>query len=466
MTKVAGSGNITQLEKDKPKNKCRKWQLRVPVGVSPRTGKYKVRTRRFNGTWTEAKRALREFIIEIENNQVHQRAGTTIEECAESFMERRRASGEFADNTNELYERFFKAINRHIGKADASQVDRKMIEEMWAAMRAGDTLSGRPSSGTYLNQLHKTLKLLFDDLVTDGIVNKNPCLDIETPQRDTDERRALTSDRMRSLVRELDPEAEADAAYLIAITMGLRRGEVCALSWGDVDFDAKVLSVAHNYDHFLNLKKAKTRAGFRRLPMPAFVSRALLQHKLAQQKRLQEHFIKTGERIEQTDDAPVILDRKAHRVNPDNLGAWWGRDRKAFGLDGWCLHELRHSYLSMLAEEGVRPKVMQELAGHASSKTTMDIYTHVNMTIKRAAAGVTEDVFSREGEEGKAAAEIRRREQEMELANIIVLGDARSRKRASSRSAQTSGRFEPDSNHPDARSLSERPDTISDQQVC
>lgn len=465
MTKVAGSGSITQLEKDKPKSKCRKWQLRVPVGVSPRTGKYKIRTRRFSGTWTEAKRALREFIIEIENNQVHQRAGTTIEECAESFMERRRASGEFSDNTNELYERFFKAINRHIGKADASQVDRKMIEEMWAAMRSGDTLSGRPSSGTYLNQLHKTLKLLFDDLVADGIVDKNPCLDFETPQRDTDERRALTSDRMRSLVRELNPEAEEDAAYFIAITMGLRRGEICALSWGDVDFDAKVLSVAHNYDHFHNLKKTKTRAGFRRLPMPSFVSEALLRHKLAQRKRLQEHFIETGERIEQTDDTPVILTRKCQRVDPNNLGAWWRRDRKAFGLDGWCLHELRHSYLSMLAEEGVHPKVMQELAGHASSKTTMDIYTHVNMDIKRAAAGVTEDVFSREGEEERAAAAIRRREQEKELANIIVLGDARSRRYASSHSVKTAGRFEPDSNHPDVHSFSECADTISDQQV-
>lgn len=463
MAKVTSSGSITQLEKDKPKNKCRKWQLRAPVGVNPRTGKYKIKTRRFNGTWTEAKRALREFIVEIENDQVHQRAGTTIEACVESFMERRRASGEFADNTNELYERFFKAICRHIGKADASQIDRETIEEMWAAMRAGDTLSGRPSSGTYLNQLHKTLKLLFDDLVADGIVDKNPCLDLETPQRDSDERRALTSDRMRAFVRELDPDAEEDAAYFIAITMGLRRGEVCALSWGDVDFGSKVLSVTHNYDHFLNLKKTKTHAGFRRLPLPSFVSKALLRHKRAQKKRLQEHFIETGERVEQTDEAPVILDRKARRVNPNNLGAWWRRDRKAFGLDGWCLHELRHSYLSMLAEEGVHPKIMQELAGHASSKTTMDIYTHVNMDIKRTAAHVTEDVFRRESIEESAAAESGKRE--AITADIIDLGEARRRARISSQRIQSSGQIEPDSNRLDLLKLIKASKTRSDQQI-
>lgn len=449
MAKVTSSGSITQLERDKPKNKCRKWQLRVPIGISPRTGKYKIKTRRFNGTYTAAKKALREFVIEIESDQVHQRAGTTIEACAESFMQRRRESGEFADNTNELYSSFFKAINRHIGKADASQVDREVIEEMWAAMRKGDTLSGKPASGTYLHQLHRTLSLLFDDLVTDGIIYKNPCNDMETPQNDTDERRALKSDRMRTFVGELDVENEADAAYFIAITMGLRRGEVCALSWGDVDFDTRVISVTHNYDHFLNLKKTKTKAGFRRLPMPEFVSQALLKHKIAQKKWLDQYSRATGEEYKQTDETPVILDRRTRRVNPDNLGAWWRRDRKSFGLDGWCLHELRHSYLSMLAEEGVHPKVMQELAGHASSKTTMDIYTHVNMDIKRAAAEVAADVFSRIGEEEKVSALMEKDGRSEKPANIIVLPGGRRRTASETTAVQTSGRFEPDSNHPD-----------------
>ena len=59
MAKVGGSGNITQIEKDKPKSKCRRWQLWVPVGVNPRTGKYKVKTHRINASWTEAKRVAR-----------------------------------------------------------------------------------------------------------------------------------------------------------------------------------------------------------------------------------------------------------------------------------------------------------------------------------------------------------------------------------------------------------------------
>ena len=53
------------------------------------------------------------------------------------------------------------------------------------------------------------------------------------------------------------------------------------------------------------------------------------------------------------------------------------------GLDGWAFHELRHFYLSMLALRGAHPKVIQELAGYASSEITMEAYTYVNMEAKR-----------------------------------------------------------------------------------
>ena len=218
-----------------------------------------------------------------------------------------------------------------------------------------------------------------------GLSERTPATTWRPPQNDTDERSPLKSDRIHTFVGKLDVENEASTAYFIAITMGLRRGEVCALSWGDVNFDTRVVGVTHNYDHFLNLKEAKTKAGFQQLLMPEFVSQALLKHKTTQKKWLAQYSRMTDEKYEQADETPVIRDRGARRVNPDNLGAWWCRDRESFGLDGWCLHELCHSHLSMLAEEGMHPEVMQELAGHASSKTTMCIYTHVNMDIKRAA---------------------------------------------------------------------------------
>lgn len=394
---VSGQGSIVQLEKDKPKSKCRKWQLRVPVGMDPRTGKYKTRTRRFSGTYTQAKAALREFIAEIEDDKVRVRSGTTFAECVDDFMARRVASGNFSANTNETYANLLKAAVRHIGYAEVTAIEPKTLENMYAAMRKGDTTSGRPMSGTTLNALHKTISLVMDDLVEDGVLVENPCKKTATPPRDTEERRALKPERMRRLINELDAESEDENGYFLAITLGLRRAEVCGLSWEDVDFDGMVITIRRSYDHFGNLKSTKTRAGVRRLPMASFVARALARHREAQTRFLDALADKKDERFRRAEETPVMVNSKGLRTNPNNFAAHWRRDRKSLGVDGWCLHELRHSYLSMLALEGVHPKVMQDLAGHADSRTTMDIYTHVNMSQKRCAADALEAVMASAG---------------------------------------------------------------------
>ena len=394
---VKGQGSVVQLEKDKPKGKCRKWQLRISTGKDPRTGRYKTKTRRFAGTYTQAQAALREFIGEFEENKIRTRTGTTFKECADDFMERRRASGNFTDNTNETYAAFFKAACRHIGFAEVATIDEKVLEGMYAAMRKGDTKTGRPASGTYLHVLHQTISLLMDDLLSDGVITENPCKKMQTPPRDTEERRALKPERMRSLINELNVESEEECGYFLAITLGLRRAEVCGLSWDDVDFEGMTLSVRHSFDQFGNLKSTKTKAGYRRLPLASFVAEALKTHKRAQAAYLAGKKDSEGHPMSQTEDTPVIVNRKRLRMNPNSFASAWRRDRKSLGVDGWCLHELRHSYLSMLALEGVHPRIMQDLAGHADSRTTMEIYTHVNMDQKRCAAEALESVMAMPG---------------------------------------------------------------------
>ena len=72
-------------------------------------------------------------------------------------------------------------------------------------------------------------------------------------------------------------------------------------------------------------------------------------------------------------------------------------DRSGLGAQDYCLHELRHSYLTALARSGVHPKVMQALADHANCAITMDIYTHTDMTAKRDAAEALKRSMEDEG---------------------------------------------------------------------
>ena len=397
MANVEGGGYIVQRDKSKPKSKCRKWELRVPTGLDPRTGKYKTKSRRFNGTYTEAKKALREFVDEIEHDSVQGRTSYTFEEYCERFLERRALGKEVAETTQKRQRWQFKAACRHIGKANLASITPAMLDDMYIAMLKGDTLSGKPSSGSYVNQIHDNITLVFEQAKKEGILVKNPCDAANPPKMDTKEKRALSSDRAHVLIAMLDEKNDRECAYLLAITMGLRRGEICGLSWGDVDFENGILDVSHSYDTLGNLKGTKTKAGMRLLPLPENVAEALREHKKAQKERYDRtnQWRKPEEGyIEQTDESPVISDISGGRVLPSNLSRWWTEDRVKYGLEGWCLHELRHTYLTMLAMSGVHPKVMQELAGHYSSQITMDIYTHVNMDAKREAVAAVSKAFA------------------------------------------------------------------------
>lgn len=376
MAKVTGEGSIVQLEKDKPKGKCRKWQLRVPVGLDPRTGKYRTRTRRVAGTYTEAKAALRAFIAEIEGDRAPTRSGTTFEGQCARFMEQRRLSGAFAASTLAKNESNLKVACRHIGKCDFAKVTPDMLNEMYAALLAGDTTSGAPAGGSYVRLVHKTVSLVYKQAIKEGLVSENPCGRATPPREDSEPRRALRPQQVAALMAELDPAEEADMAYYLAISLGLRRGEVCGLSWGDVDLEDMSVSVLRSYDVYGNLKSPKTAAGVRLLPLSPEVAGALRRHREAQEAR----------GLDVAPESPVVLNGPGERLKPDTMGWWWRRDRAGLGLEGWKLHELRHSYLTMLAVAGVHPKVMQELAGHSSCAITMDIYTHVNMDSKRQAA--------------------------------------------------------------------------------
>ena len=396
MAKVTGEGSIIQMEKGKPKSKCRKWQLRVPIGLNPRTGKYQQKTRVIEGTFTQAKADLREFIKEIEHDEVQGRTSYTFEEYCGRYLEIRAAKKEVAPTTQMRQEWQFKAAIRHIGKVNLAAVTPTMLDDMYIAMLKGDTLSGKPSSGSYVNQIHDNITLVFEHAIKEGILVKNPCHSANPPKMDTREKRAMKPEQIQELIEGLDPEVPRECAYLIAITMGLRRGEVCGLSWKDVDFVNGIVDVSHSLDGLGNLKETKTKAGMRLLPLPEATRDALLRQKASQAAQ----FARTNQwrkpeegYLKQTEDTPVVATHYGERVTPGSLSRWWSLDRDRFGLNGWSFHELRHSYLTLLALNGVHPKVMQELAGHYSSQITMDIYTHVNLDAKKEAVAAVSKVF-------------------------------------------------------------------------
>ena len=103
-------------------------------------------------------------------------------------------------------------------------------------------------------------------------------------------------------------------------------------------------------------------------------------------------------------EVPVSTDKFGERTNPQVLSSWWTNARRHFDARGISLHQLRHTFLSLAAEQNVHPSVMQKLAGHASPNITMKIYTHVNVDAKKAAMEMLQAAYMTGGEDTEVSA--------------------------------------------------------------
>lgn len=220
------------------------------------------------------------------------------------------------------------------------------------------------------------------------------------PKIDTPEKKPLDSDAVKKLLDALNPAEYMECFVILATTLGLRRDEVVGLSWGDVNFKELTVHVSKSYDDSGNLKTPKTKASNRILPMSDFAYDALkarYDSQLAFLKLYGQQLLVEDEKTKEVSikrDAPVISNRFGERIHPAGLGRWWYKHRAGFGLDGYTLHELRHTFLTLAAKKGVHPSVMQKLAGHSTARITMEVYTHANMDDKRAAMDALQEAFA------------------------------------------------------------------------
>lgn len=214
MAETKGSGSIVQLEKDKPKGKCRRWQLRVSVGRDPRTGRYKTKTRRFEGTYTQARAALRAFIDEIEDNHVQARTTYTLKAFCDHYLEQREQRREVAPMTLVRLRTQLRVACRLLGEARLEELTPTMINEAYAALMGGDSPSGRKLGGAYVSQIHTTLSLALDLAVREGLLVENPCGKANQPRVDTKPRKAASPEAVHVMVALLDESSPRDMAFM------------------------------------------------------------------------------------------------------------------------------------------------------------------------------------------------------------------------------------------------------------
>lgn len=362
-----------------PNSKCRHWLLRVPTGVvtvgENGKKKYGHRSRRFEGTYKEAVEALSALAEEVEESKA---PTATVEECARRYVEHKK-SIEAPYNTVQTVSYYMRRLVSQIGEMDARDVRAGDVKSaMWAIHEDG------VSWGT-VRQIYGYACAMMDKAASDGYCERGAIEGVSLPSPKRKKSRAMSNDDALAVLSRIPAEDHHGIAAILCVTCGLRRGEACAVEWGDVRDG--VLHVTKSLSVNREVKGPKTPAGARVVPLSAIAIDALERRKRAQAAQF-------AGVIEQTRKTRVCS-AGGHELSCTVLGQWWKRHRGEFGTD-LTLHELRHSYLTMLARAKVHPSVMQALAGHSKPTITLAIYTHVNMDDKERAVKSLDDMLSGE----------------------------------------------------------------------
>lgn len=385
---------------DKPNGKCRIWKLVVSLGRNPKTGKYDQKSRTFRGTLTEARAERARLAGDAAEGKAVVRRPWTVEGYADHFCGLREADGGLAKRSLMDDRCRMREICHVIGKMRLQDLTPDVIEGAYRALREGDSPSGRPLSGTTLAAVHAFTRRMLAHAAKTGVIAANPCDDVAAPRRDTKEKRALSPRALEALLDRLDPADPYHCAVMLAGSLGLRRGELCALSAGDIDLDARSIYVRHGIDPDGELKEPKTTAGKRRLPLTdalALKLAARLERLVAAARARGGSTVVSvvgGRAVElPAPDAPLLTGRDGGRLTATAFSSWWDAHREALGVGDLTLHELRHTFISIAAAQGVHPSVIQRLAGHSDPSITLGVYTHVNLDAKRAAVDAVEEAI-------------------------------------------------------------------------
>ncbi|KTQ92655.1 hypothetical protein NS226_15300 [Aureimonas ureilytica] len=214
---------------------------------------------------------------------------------------------------------------------------------------------------------------------------------VRLPKADDGRRSIPTKDEIRSILEVIAGGRQRGeqrnsyrvrvASVLIAIFAGLRRGEICGLQWENVDLENGYLHVRHSLSIYDGLKTPKTKAGVRSVPMAKPV-RGILELLKKEAGGNPTGF--------------VLQTRNGTPINPNDIYTHWRAVMKAAGLTSgendtpkYTFHDLRHTAVSLLIEQGLDAMRLKDIIGHGSVTMTMDVYGHLFPDDNRARNAIT-----------------------------------------------------------------------------
>lgn len=366
------------------------WAYRVDIGIDPITGKRKQKYASGFPTQKKAQLAAAQVTIEVSGNSYVPDNMVTFEKFAEEWAVIYAESVKPSSLRVRLDQA--KVLNRFMGKMKLQDITRRFYQK---------TISSLSAEGFAQNTLvgiHATARMIFRKAMEFDIITDNPTDFVKPPKKNISVNEALELEarylEKHELVHFLNTikeqnEYQYHELFLLMAYTGMRVGEICALTWQDVDFINKTISITktiYNDNNTRNFKfgPPKTKKSIRTIAITNNVIAALneyqKQQKIYRMRHANVYF----------DDYAMIFTSKKYPGYPMSRATAELKTKYYLGKAGLSLsltpHTLRHTHVSLLAEAGVELYEIMDRLGHANDNTTRNIYLHVTKDKRRNSA--------------------------------------------------------------------------------
>ena len=356
------------------------WELRVALGKDPVTGKYRQLSRTFHGPARAADDALRDLVDKYGDGS-EDGIGATFGHLLDKWLEESERM-DLSPTTLRTYRaQVDRTIRPRLGKVKLTQLTTKNLDDLYGQMK-DEGLSPKT-----IRNHHAIISSALHQAVRWGWVRENIAERAKPPRVTMRRVTAPSVEAVRSVIEAAeDRDPRLAPLLMLAALTGMRRGELCALRWTDVDFERCELDVSRSVvvvPGGLAEKGTKTHR-FRIVALDEVGVALLLRHRANVEDWAQQAEVIVP------DDAFVF----SHAVDgskpfrPDNVTGFFTRVRDSLGLHDVRLHDLRHFTATQLIGAGVDVRTVAGRLGHSDPSVTLRVYSHALEERDRAAADV------------------------------------------------------------------------------
>jgi integrase len=273
-----------------------------------------------------------------------------------------------------------------LGKTPLARLTAQQVQEFYSQkIRAG-------LSTTTVHHLHGVLHRALKDAFRLGLVQRNVTEMVKAPRRAQIEMQVLSEEQAQCFLKGTTTD-RFHALYVLALTTGMRQGELLALRWRDVDLDHRRLRVRTTLQRQVRggayaIAEPKTACSRRTIALSQAAVAALREHRIRQAEErllLGPAWDASLDLIFPTSIGTILM--------PHVLLERFKALLKQAGLPSIRFHDLRHSAATIAIARGVNIKVVSEMLGHTSVTITLQIYAHVTPDMQQAAADVMDAIF-------------------------------------------------------------------------